>query len=101
MKLYVYNFSDGKLNCAEVEVEEKPKTYKVPHGTVPFCYLNVLKKKDEGKFVDYFGRTVFYTEPSKEKAIEKFKKELNRKLEEKRKEVAILENNLEYLESEE
>lgn len=101
MKLYVYNFSNGKLNCAEVEVEEKLKTYKVPHGTAPFCYLSLLKKEDEGKFVGYFGCTVFYTEPSKEKAIEKLKRELNRKLEEKRKEVSMLESNLEYLESEE
>lgn len=46
MKLYGYNFRDGKFNSAEVDVEEKPKTYRVPHGSFPFCYLSIVKKED-------------------------------------------------------
>lgn len=96
MKLYGYNFGNGKFNSAEVEVEEKPKTYRVPHGSFPFCYLSVLNKEDIGAFVGWSGLTVFYTEPSKDKAIRKFKEKLNRELESKKRDVAILEEESEF-----
>lgn len=101
MKLYGYNFENGKFNSAEVEVEEKPKTYKAPHGSFPFCYLSMVKKKDIGAFVGYSYLTVFYTEPSKDKAIRKFKEKFNRELESKKRDVAILEERIRILESEE
>lgn len=101
MKLYGYNFGNGKINSAEVEVEEKPKTCRVPHGSFPFCYLSTVKKEDIGAFVGYSGLTVFYTNPSKDKAIQKFKEEFNRELESKKHDVTILEEKIRILESEE
>lgn len=101
MKLYGYNFENGKINSVEVEVEERPKTYKVPHGSFPFCYSSVIKKEDIGAFIRYSGLTVFYTEPSKDKAIRKFKEKFNRELESKKSDVAILEEKIRILESEE
>lgn len=101
MKLYGYNFENGKINSVEVEVEEKPKTYRVPHGNFPFCYLSIVKKEDIGAFVGYSGLTVFYTEPSKDKAIRKFKEKFNRELKSKKRDVAILEGKIRILESEE
>lgn len=101
MKLYGYNFGNGKFNSAEVEVEEKPKTYKVPLCSFPFYYLSMIKKEDIGAFVGHSGLTVFYTEPSKDKAIRKFKEKLNRELESKKLDVATLEEKIRILESEE
>ena len=100
MKLYGYNFGNGKFNSAEVEVEEKPKTYRVPHGSFPFCYLSMVKKEDIGALVGWSRLTVFYTEPSKDKAIWKFKEKFNRELESKKRDVAILEERIRILESE-
>lgn len=101
MKLYGYHFGYEKVESAEVEVEERPKTYKVPHGSFPFCYLSMVKKEDIGAFVGHSGLTVFYTEPSKDKAIQKFKEKFNRELESKKNDVAILEEKIRILESEE
>lgn len=98
--LYGYSFKNRKLESAVVEVEEKPKTYRVPHGSFPLCYLSIVKKEDIGAFVGYSGLTVFYTEPSKDKAIQKFKEKFNRDLESKKHDVAILEEKIRILESE-
>ena len=51
MKLYGYSFYDGKMNCKEVEVEEKPKTYKALSMSFPFIYRTMLNKSDIGSFL--------------------------------------------------
>lgn len=61
----------------------------------------MVKKEDIGAFVGWAGLTVFYTEPSKDKAIRKFKEKLNRELESKKRDAAILEERIRILESEE
>ena len=45
MKLYGYSIYDGKMNCKEVEVEEKPKTYKALSMSFPFIYRTMLNKR--------------------------------------------------------
>lgn len=100
MKLYVYSFYDGKLNCKEVEVEEKPKTYKALSANLPFIYRTMLNKSDIGHFIGYGNKAVFYTEPSKSKAKELFLQKFRRELSGKKNEVSILEEKVKCLESE-
>lgn len=100
MKLYGYSFFDGKLNCKEVEVEEKPKSYKALSGSFPFTYGIILKKSDIGEFVGYGNRAIFYTEPSKEKAKELFLQKYQRELSIKKETVALIEEKIKHLESE-
>lgn len=100
MKLYGYSFYDGKMNCKEVEVEEKPKTYKALSMAIPFIYRTMLNKSDIGNFVGYGNKAVFYTEPSKDKAKELFLQKFKRELSGKKDEVSILEKKVKCLESE-
>lgn len=100
MKLYGYSFYDGRLNCKEVEVEEKPKTYKVLSGHIPFTYEITFKKSDIGALVGYGNKAVFYTEQSKDKAKELFLQKYERELSIKKEDVALLEEKIKCLESE-
>lgn len=100
MKLYGYSFYGGKLNCEEVEVEEKPKTFKVLSGYIPFTYGTTFRKLDIGVLVGYGNKAVFYTEQCKNKAKELFLQEYQRELSIKKEDVALLEEKVKYLESE-
>lgn len=100
MKLYGYSFYDGKLKCEEVEVEEKPKTYKVLSGYIPFTYGTTFRKLDIGVLVGHGNKAVFYTESGKDKAKELFLQKYKRELSVKKEDVALLEEKIKCLESE-
>lgn len=48
MKLYVYYFNCAtkEVESDSVEVEEKPKTYKVVNGVIPFIGISKVLKDD-------------------------------------------------------
>jgi hypothetical protein len=72
MKLYGYKSDHGKLECAEVEVVEKPQTYKVVSGCFPFYCRTTLHKSDIGKQIGNYNLVIYFTEPSRSKAVEAF-----------------------------
>ena len=78
MKLYKFELSTyGKTEITKgvIEVEEKPKTYKVLSG----CYYSRINKSDIGIAISS-GYTVILLEDDMEKAKEIFAESLKRKI---------------------
>ena len=78
MKLYKFELSTyGKTEITKgvIEVEEKPKTYKVLSG----CYYSRINKSDIGIAIS-LGYTVILLEDDMEKAKEIFAENLKRKI---------------------
>lgn len=80
MKLYFYELvtrsykKDYKtIYCTECEAEEKPKTYVPIKGKCFPDYSRRLLKDDIGCFIGLNSNIVVFTEPSFERAKEKFR----------------------------
>lgn len=74
MTLYVFHFDMSKKEVLRktVEVEEKPKTYKVASGVIPFIGISKILKEDLNKVT----RNLVYisTEDDPVKAVRVFRK---------------------------
>lgn len=84
MKLYGYQNKDGKIEQAEVEVEEKVVLVPKGQSSIPFIYDKQLDRDSIGKVVGYYP-TVFLKTPDFEHAKEKFLEQAEKKLADKEK----------------
>lgn len=81
MKLYVYYFNCAtkEVESASVEVEEKPKTYKVVNGVIPFIGISKVLKDD----LNRVNRLTYISENNDiAKAVREFRKFWGRKSQE-------------------
>lgn len=85
MKLYGYYNDNGEIKQAEIEVKEKIVLVPLKDGdSFPFLYENSIERDKIGELIGWNG-TIFYREPSFERAKEKF-------LEKARKEYSSCQN---------
>lgn len=71
MKLYGYQYKDGKMEQAEIEVEEKVVLVPKGQASFPLTYDKQLDIGDIGKIVNFYP-TIFLKSPDFEYAKEKF-----------------------------
>lgn len=71
MKLYGYQNKDGKIEQAEVEVEEKVVLIPKGQSSFPFTYEKQIGRDDIGSVIGYYP-TIFFKTPDFERAKEKF-----------------------------
>lgn len=71
MKLYGYQNKDGKIEQAEIEVEEKVVLVPKGQSSFPLTYDKQLDEGDIGKVIGY-NPTIFLKSPDFEHAKEKF-----------------------------
>lgn len=87
MKLYVYYFncSTKEVESASVEVEEKPKTYKVVNGVIPFIGISKVLKDD----LNNVNRLTYISEKDDiAKAVREFRKFWGQKAQEAKDQAA-------------
>lgn len=82
MKLYAYRYADGRIEQAEVEVEEKVVLVPKEQENIPFIYEKQIGKTDVGEVVGYYP-TVFLKSPDSEYAKDKFLENMRKVLAEK------------------
>ena len=97
MKIYCFYEWFEKFSLAEIEVEEKPKSYRILNKAETEkhnIFRSVIHKTEIGTCLDYgticFGLT-------KEQAISGILKYLNQKIDQKKKEIQKLESKTEIV----
>lgn len=95
MKLYGYQSKDGKIEQAEVEVEEKVVLVPKGQSSFPFIYEKQLDRDDIGNITGYYP-TIFLKSPDFKHAKEKFLVQAENKLADKEK---VLEDYRDSVES--
>lgn len=108
MKLYFYELDTEGYNekpkgilCTKCEVEEKPKTYVPINGSKFPGYISRLRKDDIGHFISYNSNVVAFKEPSFEHAKEMFKDREKDRIENTKRKLDKLENELKVIEESE
>lgn len=94
MKLYGYQNKDGKIEQAEVEVEEKVVLVQKEQATFPFTYDKQLARDNIGKIIGYYP-TIFLKTPDFERAKEKFLEQAENKLTDKEKALESYQDSVE------
>lgn len=82
MKLYAYKYEDGKIEQAEVEVEEKAVLVPKERGKLPFIYEEQIYRENVGEAIGYHPSIFLKTpdfEYAKGKLLENKRKELAEK----------------------
>ena len=90
MKLYVYQFNTTRkeVEIQSVVVEEKPKTYQVVSGRIPFLYTSRNDTDDVDNEDLIPGRDVYVSsEPDHKKAVRAFRRYWAGRLERTKKEL--------------
>lgn len=95
MKLYGYQNKDGKIEQAEVEVEEKVVLVPKGQSSFPFTYEKQLDRDDIESVIGYYP-TIFLKSPDFKHAKEKFLIQAENKLADKEK---VLEDYRDTVES--